>query len=222
MRGSSIAHRNNISVSCIETGNYNEAISGLSNCLRTYLPKDGVLISGNQCNARLPTADYCILQGREIEGLGNFENNMPYMYRHAIRIPSSLELTMKTKDAIASILVFNLALAHHLLFLSCCQIQGENSRQKAIMLYDIALDLQSSRFLESGFVFVLATLNNLALLHMEQNDLDRATQFFRKMLSILVLIVEMDSDVPPGCLLLNGFYHNVLTYGGSYLAAPAA
>jgi hypothetical protein len=195
--------------------------------LRTYYTHD----AGGNIQAEKPESpegpqgeslDHCMAQGRKLP-VARSDDAKPYLYNQPIRMPPTLEYTYKGRGMIASILVFNLALAHHLLFLERGQAsKGFSSLRKAQMLYELAFDFQKNEYFDSNYTFVLATVNNIALIHQQLDEGNQANHSLEQVLSILMFMIDGDGATINSDGRLDGFYHNLSSLENFHPGAAAA
>jgi hypothetical protein len=220
--GSVVIFENNAAISLIESGKYQEAISRLC-CLKTFYDAGGNVQAENPEGPKGASLDHCMAQGQKLP-CARSDDAKPYLYKQPIRMPPTLEYSYKGRETIASILVFNLALAYHLLFLEIGQTsRGYSSLRKAQMLYEVAFDFQKNEYFDSNYLFVLATVNNIALIHQQLNEQKLANKCFEQVLSILMFMIDggggraINSDGR-----LDGFYHNLSSLENFHPGAAAA
>ena len=215
--------KNNAAVALIETGNYKEATVHLSSVLRGL--RDDIMM----CNLddvqrnfpRTTSLDQCMV---ESQGPGRFEENTgddPCIYDAPIRMPLSLEKSCGCSNVIASILLFNLALAHHLLLHSSSSDESTTKNSSSILdmillLYERAFDMQASQdvYFDQNYYFVLACVNNIAVVHRQRDQSLLSKQCFEKVLSILMFLTDNGIVNDGGRLDMSIFYHNVTITGG--------
>jgi hypothetical protein len=205
--------QNNQAVSMIDYGKYREAVIVLSNQLK-YLKKE-MEWPGSETSAvtDISCLDQCMIDP-SMDGLQEQEEeDQPFIYNKAIRIPPSLASVYNHKVVtIASITIFNLALAHHLAANSTEETRVANL-QRALKLYSLALQLQVGKVDESNIFFTLAILNNSGVIHhcLNNNGL-HSTGYFEELLSILMFLNNtQEGGATYKKLILHGFYHNVHT-----------
>ena len=217
------AYHNNTAASIIEDGKYSDAIASLSNSIMRFPGCAGrsceeIRRSGSCCErcdgTHVLSLDQCMLYNHE-----NFkEDGAPYLYKSPIRIPNESNMTCgkKKQGIISAVMVFNLALSHHLQSLEYITPKDrEVHLEKAIMLYELAFDIQRKENCDSNYIFVLAIMNNLSTIHRIQNNKALANEGFRHMLSILMYLVDSGKNVY--CGRLEGFHYNVLSLSTSSL-----
>eukprot|EP00538_Stauroneis_constricta_P001516 CAMPEP_0119559368 /NCGR_PEP_ID=MMETSP1352-20130426/12416_1 /TAXON_ID=265584 /ORGANISM="Stauroneis constricta, Strain CCMP1120" /LENGTH=121 /DNA_ID=CAMNT_0007607039 /DNA_START=39 /DNA_END=400 /DNA_ORIENTATION=- len=104
-----------------------------------------------------------------------------YIYRHPIRLPRGLRITYGNGVLVSTVVMFNLALCHHLRAYSLCKPTGNlcnhsrgddhhsrmlvsmASLEKAVRLYELSYCLQLEENLNDGnnVYFTMTTINNL-------------------------------------------------------------
>jgi tetratricopeptide (TPR) repeat protein len=214
-------HQNNSAVALISAGHYDAAMSSLSSALKTYKQ----LMDTNDASPQTEMAslDRCMAQSSAaVQGnhLATHEDKSGrYIYRQAIRIPQDMQCDCQTNAMLCVVVIFNLALAHHL------AAGGETKQhrlRKAVKLYELAFQLlqQEEHLLENNVMFTMATLNNIGLAHQQLNDEETASKCFQHLLSALMLLVDCGQVNVRG--ELDGFLRNVSGVICTYVTAPAA
>ena len=107
-----------------------------------------------------------------------------YMYAHGIFIPPNMD-----RESIPSAMIFNMGLAHHL-YAKQEKEKEEKNLKTAYKLYDLAV--QSGMKCNSP-LFLMATMNNLGLVHYELNDKDKSIMYFDHLLSMLMFFLSSDT-----------------------------
>ena len=221
--------KTNKAVSMIKTGEYHEAINRLSNVLNSLKhsvnratneyehqqepPSSGIdleefMLSSNTCQMSIPTRGGGSEQDQE---------DNPFFYRQPIEIPKSLIggllLSSSTNHGdtilLSSVVLFNLALAHHLLAETSNSYQ-KMFLQKALRLYELSFRMQEQleRVHSNNFHFALAVMNNIGLIHKQMKNDIQAKDFFSQIFSILMVITDSDMEESTRCHL-QGYYQNI-------------
>lgn len=118
-----------------------------------------------------------------------------FVYRHPIRIPrQAINPSFQFNMATSIMLIFNLALAHHL----CATEEEETFSRpmfdKSARLYECAYSLLLQQDFGSNVLFVLATVNNLGQAHRSLDQSETATKCFQHLLSTLMFLVESGDE----------------------------
>ena len=194
--------KNNSAVSLIAAGDCDSAISALSSALKTY--KQITEEADKHPQPVKTSLDQCMTQSPVTLAKASNEEER-YMYRQAIHIPLTIECNYQASIMVSVMIIFNLALAHQL------SAVGSHKKQlklrKAAKLYELGFNMQRDlNFENNNVLFTLATMNNLGLIHHKLNDGDTANQFFEKLLSTLMVLIDCGGgDVCE----LDGFLRNV-------------
>jgi tetratricopeptide (TPR) repeat protein len=237
-----LARKNDEAVSLMNSGKYEKAIERLSSALAsnkkliTGFPNDDQSqypIDESQRSLKsLITLDQCLLDstGRNHAILSKYHPqgglHPPYIYSEGIRILPGIDqapscYSHQITEITSTIIIFNLALAHHL---SVGQSEPPRKLLRALKLYKLALDLQRNMEQDNcSVLFTLSTVNNMAII---RNCVDESQilslELFEYQLSILLLLLARGGEHPG--FRLAGFQTNaifVLAGGHGYLA-PAA
>jgi hypothetical protein len=203
-----IIEQNNSAVAMLNHEEYAEAIHNFSHALR-LLEKIGFF--GKAVDSRTLSLNQCMLQSHQSETSwmdGRCDTNRAYIYQRGIVIPSTPNSVI-----ITPIIIFNLALAHHL--------KAEQSKyagqhkcflQKALGLYELAYSAQGNG---ENSIFRFASVNNIALIHNDLNNTEMSEKCLEHMLSELMLLVDCGKGDHLQCV--DGFLWNI-----SYKTCPAA
>jgi tetratricopeptide (TPR) repeat protein len=223
--------QNNAAASLVSAGEYNTAIQEFSFALETFqqvmieaddeIPQP-VKTNLNQCmvQSSLTLAD-CRKEACRV-----IDNDQQYMYRQAIRIPLDIESTYQASVTVSSVIIFNVALAHHLSALATSDKKRQSKKlRKATTLYEMAYDLQGRNAqLKNNVMFTMAAMNNLGVIYLQLEDCETSSKCFQCLLSTVMFLVDCgaakvccDEDD------LDGFLRNVtnLVSGSSFPAAAA-
>ena len=95
---------------------------------------------------------------------------------------------------ISAIIIFNLALTHHLEALETqqiCNTTVTSTLRKSAKLYQLAFNmLQEVTVQSNNLIFAMATVNNLGLVFEMLEDDDAAHECFEQLLSTLMFLVD--------------------------------
>jgi tetratricopeptide (TPR) repeat protein len=215
-------YQNNSAVALISAGHYDAAMSSLSNALKTY--KQLIVTNDESPQTKMASLDRCMAQSSaatQDNHLASQEDKTGrYIYRQAIQIPQDVQCDSRANITVSVVVVFNLALAHHL----AAGAGGETKQprlRKAVKLYGLAFQLlQQEEHLQNNVMFTMATLNNMGLAHQQLNHEEAASNCFQHLLSTLMFLV--DCGQVNECGELDGFLQNVSGVICTYVTAPAA
>ncbi len=148
-------------------------------------------------------------------------NSDQYMYRQAIHIHlKDIESTYQVRAMVSSMIIFNIALAHHLSALVSDEKRQSEKLHKATTLYKLAYNLQRGAQLENNFIFTMATINNLGVIYRQVEDKETATKCFQH----LLVMFWFDCGAAKACCdeELDGFLRNATTNLVPELSCTAA
>jgi tetratricopeptide (TPR) repeat protein len=125
-----------------------------------------------------------------------------FVYRRPFRVTS-----LRTKDdfsALSVVLVFNLALAHHLKAIA----DDNNTRRLrvALQLYKLGFSMKHQSNRRRGIMNSLAVANNCGHIYKQLQRTKKATEFFEHVLSALMMLFEYGEDAEVD--QLDGFLKN--------------
>jgi tetratricopeptide (TPR) repeat protein len=115
-------------------------------------------------------------------------------------------------------LLYNLALTHHLSSLSGNHIQ--KSLQKALMLYELAYNIQMTEDIQLTVLQTMAIANNLGQIHAALGDAEKSRQCFQHLLSSIMFL--NDCGERGSIEQIDGFIANVMPLILVGASAPAA
>lgn len=152
-----------------------------------------------------------------------YEEDKDFIYRRPIRTVSDIPQE-EEMYVMSVILVFNMALTHHLIGLRTNNKSNEEQKQLrgALKLYELVFCMQmKSDVLCMSTTCTLALMNNSAQIYKSINRQRKATKYFKHLLSSLMMMVEKgEADTLQE---LDGFLYNVTSrFILTKRAAPAA
>lgn len=233
---------NNVAVFQIEAGQYQGAIENLSNTVRSFKHRLGETKGTHEksYSSSSVTIDGCMTETSPLTEMNAAET---YLYQHPIRIPANKNhdytsdvfgTTYQECSMISCMIVFNLALAHHLEGMEQQKRELDEATvlaafQKARLLYEITLNLHrdvqktaSSRSRSSqDVVFVLAVFNNLGLVHRRLQNGEASGKCFQHVLSTLMCLTDAGHSDRLSSQL-DGFFVNVTSLISKTVVARAA
>jgi tetratricopeptide (TPR) repeat protein len=144
------------------------------------------------------TLDSCMVRTRpEINDRSNGDIDVDkqdsgyYIYRTPMQVSSTMKVSSYEESVIMSVMImFNLALAHHLSGLDEGCEHSHSQLQKAVKLYEYAYNMQRDEHLVNNTFFTMATLNNLGQIYQTMKASDIAEKFFQQLLSTLMFVVD--------------------------------
>jgi hypothetical protein len=216
---------NNRAVALIDGGNYEAAISSLSITLGSF--KHVVAHYGDAAATRVlnTSLNECMANSSSSPVLDGGISAKPagsFLYDKAISIPGAqIGTSYHECTMVSCIIIFNLALAHHLHFRWSNPTNPTRniSLSKALKLYELTFEVQRRAVLENSDMFRLAAINNIGVLYRQRHDEEAATKCFEFVLSMLVHIADCGHS---GTFVLDGFFRNVSNLISQHNAAPAA
>jgi tetratricopeptide (TPR) repeat protein len=199
---------NNRGVALLKTHQYKRAILHFSK---------GLKLSQQSLNSVDPhssemTLDKCMSSRDYPVGI-----DLPGLSKSAFVRPVIVSVLLSNNQSLPFILIFNQAIAHHLLGMDC---RSKRFIQKAIKLYECSL-CGVARHNRGGTstVYVCACLNNMASLYRLLKQPKDSERCLRHLLSTLMLLTNDTHGWPQS---LNIFFASAATLMGSRIAAPAA
>jgi tetratricopeptide (TPR) repeat protein len=204
--------QNNEAVSLIATGHYAEAISKLFDALDSFKRLMNATLDLRECQVPITSSLDAFMKEGYHPSTDSIpqENEQNYLYQRAIRIPEAQCGHSYRETVMAScIIVFNLALAHHL----------SSSLIEAVQLYELSFNIQLQEQLENNVLYTLAVVNNLGLVHRLLRDEEASGKCFQHVLATLMLLTDC-GQASMG--QLEGFFCNVTCLISETTVASAA
>jgi tetratricopeptide (TPR) repeat protein len=224
---------NNEGVSLIENGLYDEAVSEFSKGL-TLVKKILALQedddqadeaeSSAEPESQSPSYHFHKMQEpkatTECGDQEEFLSDETFIFRAPLYIQSRVtDHTSFTYYVESSfMLLYNLALTHHLSSLSGNNTQ--KSLRKALALYELAYTIQTTEDIQLTVLQTMAIANNLGQIHAALDDAEKARQCFQHLLSSIMFM--NDCGERDSVEQMDGFIANVMPLILMGTSAPAA
>jgi tetratricopeptide (TPR) repeat protein len=220
--------QNNDAASLIAAGEYNTAIQELSFALKAYKQVMTEEIDHEIIQPVKTSLDQYMVQSLAVADCpkachyANDNEDRHFMYRQAIHIVphQNIESNYQASAMVSSMIIFNVALAHHLSALASKKHQSTKFH-KAATLYQLAVNLQHAAQLENNLIFTMAAVNNLGVIYHQLEDKETATKCFQHLLSTVMLLVDC-GKTELCCGELDGFLRNVTNLDSESSCAAAA
>jgi hypothetical protein len=240
-----VAKMNNQGVALLESGDFNNAIKTFSCALKACK----VVACGKKrdetdtqsldehmtlSNSTLSSEDIVMITNNDAARGAlddDDDDDCQVIYRQAIVVPEPRnsnvtgDHTILTATMMATVIIFNDAITHHLWALETMVHQGDKNKREALKktlysraakLYELGLTLaQEAEMCSPSSLFVLANLNNMALVYKAMNANAVANQCLEKLLATLIFAIDCGDRVK-----FDGFFANASCLILS--AAPAA
>jgi tetratricopeptide (TPR) repeat protein len=189
---------NNGAAALFETENYDEAVSMLKQAFAMnkslVLVKKETSRSNNNNNV---LHKCCTSTVPDDTMTGDDDSSEDYIYRKPITIAvtSAINAGYDIHVTLSAIIIFNLALAHHLsgMFLKYDANRNSENLEKAVTLYSLALQVvvaEQRRLASDVTMFLLAIFNNIGHIHKTLGETKVANSFFERMLITLLYLSE--------------------------------
>ncbi|CAJ1934732.1 unnamed protein product [Cylindrotheca closterium] len=111
----------------------------------------------------------------------------PFIYDRGIILPS----TMEDGAIMTTVLVFNAALANHLLAISENNDRSLKYLHRARQLYQLAHEGQD---IDQNFLFHFAVINNLALIDQSLGDAESSQKSFEYLISVIMILITQEQS----------------------------
>jgi hypothetical protein len=216
---------NNRAVSLLDSPyNYPAAIAQLKEALSTLKRSTQMQLHPTELNnfkASKITINDCMCNSMAFFNRHEHENHTPFLYRDAIFIPIALGTCLghRERSMVSSIVIFNLALVHHLSTRWTTESDPSTNLHRALKLYELAFNMQREQLREVNVLFVLAVTNNIGMIQREIGGEESATSWFEAVLSTLMY---MSDGQQPCSFPLDRFFINTRYLISKGSVAPAA
>jgi hypothetical protein len=180
---------NDFASSLIECREYRNALEILNHCL-TRVPKH----KQSSIDTTIMKRAKASMNSSHIKQLAskpkkNNDDGTGFIYRNPVRLTES-----DSEMATSAVLIFNIAICHHLLALDSFEINRRNSIKRlrgALKLYELAFHMHSKEGTEGmSLNFSLALINNCAKCYEILGSASKAQRFYDHMLSSLMMLIE--------------------------------
>mmetsp|Transcript_32798 Transcript_32798/g.54977 ORF Transcript_32798/g.54977 Transcript_32798/m.54977 type:complete len:228 (+) Transcript_32798:271-954(+) len=193
-----VIEMNDFSAFLVEGKEYKKALEILNYCLTCVQKTKQVRVDTSimkRVKASLfgskknPTKQRCSIDNDTAENDGSF------IYRSPMRLnEEELQSHVDPELAMSSVLIFNIALSHHLLALESPQINQLSTVKRlkgALKLYELGFHMHSKRGAEGmSMNYALALINNCAHIYDALGRPTRAQKFYSHMLSSLMMMID--------------------------------
>jgi hypothetical protein len=235
-----VAKMNNQGVALLESGDFNNAIKTFSCALKSckvVACREEQGETDTQSWYEYMTLSDNNLSSEDIATTSDdgarrvlVDDDDQVIYRQAIVVPEPRNSNVTGDHAItatmmATVIIFNNAITHHLWALETIVHQGDKNKKKAVKktlyrraatFYELGLAMaQEAEMCSPGSLFVLASLNNMALVYKAMNANDVASQCLEQLLATLMVAIDCGERVK-----FDGFFANTSCL--IFSAAPAA
>jgi hypothetical protein len=259
MKYQSIAVQNNECVYMLARHDYGTAIAKLTSLVSAWrgLTPDEHTIASDERSSRIsdrgkitPSLD-ALLTTSSMKCPAMFhpdrENDLHdddgFLYQSCILFPLDLDLSRCDNAFVASVIVFNLTLAHHLWARSRLTESSNHSNDRiraitprkilirAVHLYDNCFKLcqEYKQHPKGSILFRLTIVNNMGVLYRELDSHDSTQKCFQYVLAVLMALTAYYGKPPKNRILehaseetIGGFFANTTALVVRANAAPAA
>jgi hypothetical protein len=200
-----------------------EAISTLKRTIQMQLPltePSNIIQASNAICSKITIND-CMYKSMACFNRHEHEDQDHFLYQDAIFIPNELgnSLGRRERSMVSCMIIFNLALVHHLSAMWAIDSDPSSNLRRALKLYELAFNLQREELVEINVLFVLAVTNNVGMTHRQLGDEEPAKTCFQSVLSTLMYLADRHQAY---CFPLDGFFINTRSLISKGSVAPAA
>eukprot|EP00980_Cylindrotheca_fusiformis_P002617 scaffold618_cov130-Cylindrotheca_fusiformis.AAC.21 len=212
-----IARQNNVAVSMIEHGHYNEAATILKSLLVNIKTEMKIVELTNRVSpdTKDDTLHQLILQTAKNSNAEQQQEDAQYTYTQPVCIPLDiLDITENAAAVVSSVVILNLALVLHMKGVETTDTAARNSRlRKALSLYRLVLDFNAR-----CSVLRMIVLNNTGIVHSTMlNERERGEKCFAVLLAIWV---QFPIQIASSCFA--GMAFNAMMGRSELLSIPSA
>ncbi|CAJ1939801.1 unnamed protein product [Cylindrotheca closterium] len=182
----SLCNQNQKTLSSLQAKDFNGAVQSASCALRD-LKRDIGSFDG------IPPADE--IAGEALDqcmhlnkvGCSISDATSPFIYDRGIVLPS----TMEDGAIMTTVLVFNAALANHMLATSENSDRSLKYLHRARQLYQLAHEGQD---IDQNFLFHFAVINNLAQIDQSLGDAESSQKSFEYLISVIMILITQEQS----------------------------
>jgi tetratricopeptide (TPR) repeat protein len=233
---------NNYGAKYMEKRQYDKGISAFCNALKSasnYIENDGEEEEDEWCCSEDPGLK-CCLEHQKRQAVSHFYLSEDYLeenwasdlfvHTQPIFIAEHTARRMMTHSCMTSIVMFNLALAHHVKALAITirggaqRSQNQQELFKARKVYQLChIMLRDMHIEDAGVHFMIMLLvNNMGQINIVLKAHEEATRCFEQLLSLQMLLLDCDDETT--WMNLDGIVHNTSRFilnGACQVAAAA-
>mmetsp|Transcript_8730 Transcript_8730/g.15897 ORF Transcript_8730/g.15897 Transcript_8730/m.15897 type:complete len:229 (+) Transcript_8730:148-834(+) len=140
-----------------------------------------------------------------------------YVFCSPIEIPADATGLLPLK--VSLLMVFNLALAHHL---NGIKTSDCDQLEKALRLYECVYRISHEENVDLSVLHAMALTNNLGHIHLILQDTQKSQKCFEQLLATLIYFVEVSENNSDEIENLKGFFSNATGLSMTKCTAPAA
>jgi tetratricopeptide (TPR) repeat protein len=218
-----IVHLNNYGASFLKSADYKNAVKTLARGLQASRRLLEKLIE-NQEDTTLSACGLDSMMNQPYHPQNSNESDCnadTYLYQLPIHVTEELRTTYSSYVMVSVSLIFNLALAHHLLALSGNHENPRALLRKAARFYEYGFDLQQGQGRAPSEIFCMASLNNLGQVYQALGEKESAKKCFQYLISTIMELArcqELDGSI------YEVFHRNAfhMTFRGILTTAAAA
>jgi tetratricopeptide (TPR) repeat protein len=186
------AKYNDKGVALLDEGLGEQAIAYFNKGLQACREIAKKIEAGPDLNYRLSSSNISLDACMKTSSSDDESSSTYYIHRHAIVLPTRFlrHHLLDTFAILPAILIFNQALAHHLVGLT-----KRDSRwfKKSVKLYETGFNhVMQKEMWDLSACYVLACLNNIAVIYCSLNQMDTAHRCFQQLLSTLLFLVNTE------------------------------
>ena len=196
---------NNIAVAEMDNGNNLDAITNLKKalaiakrCWSNTPDHELVVVVGdeNDCNKakRKTSLDDFVSSSRSGSATAFDEdtnNRSSFLYRQAIHLePDAIGRDNRSRQQLSAVIVFNLALAHHLIAETDETQQYNCFTMRAAKLYELSWQLVQREVGYNSPLFMMVIVNNLGVAYQSLGEVENAQRSFEHLLSTMLFLMD--------------------------------
>jgi tetratricopeptide (TPR) repeat protein len=220
-RNSAVVALNNRGVNCLANFRYKDAVScfskGLALAKQSLLHFETICETKTSSEVSTPTGHFHQADRKPLYISNKFEDHVagdqPFVFTRPIFISeeSSVKETSSSYFVeLSFMMLYNLALCHHLYALSSSSDDEdtETTLQKALSLYELAYRVLSTEDTDATVLHQMVIVNNLGHVHAQLQNVECSRQCFENLLSTIMLV--KDCGEADSVQDMDGFLSNTL------------
>jgi len=217
-----ITHQNNKGIDCLRNTNYEEAISVFAKALREV--RQLLNLPPNSANVDDAITEEIGIQYAsfiqismlpDASSISLRHDKAPFIFKDPIFFnsqpgPMTMPPCYKLYASLSYIMLYNLALTHHIQAVEAENEVSLTKLRKALWLYEAALSIQMKENISLTVMQTMAIVNNIGHIHSVRKDTEKARDCFQRLLSAIMIVKDCIAEEQQESMQqLDGFLANV-------------
>jgi tetratricopeptide (TPR) repeat protein len=216
---------NNEGISFINSRQYDEAISSITRGLalvRQVLAEqdDNDSYFEDECDPVSPACFFLEVASNKPKEMKisncteSIREQTPFAFQNPLyintQVPARRVVCLQYFVELSFILIYNLALAHHMSALRDTTPLAERKFMKALSLYEFAYSIQMTEEIQLSVLQTMAIFNNMGQIHSSLNNVEKSEICFQHLLSTIMFVNDMGAGERDAVDQMDDFLGNVM------------